>query len=37
MTADGLRANEFFPYGRLAQSMTFFSPPGIERLYSGGP
>lgn len=35
ITADGLRANEFVPYGRLAQSMAFFNPPGIERLYSG--
>ena len=25
--------NAFLPYGRLAQSMAFFSPPGIERLY----
>jgi hypothetical protein len=23
------------PYGRLAQSIAFFSPPGIDRLYSG--
>ena len=35
ITADGFRANEFCPYGRLAQSIAFFSPPGIERLYSG--
>src|SRR4030095_9714606 len=35
MTADGLRVNEFCPYGRLAQSIAFFNPPGIERLYSG--
>src|SRR6185312_114962 len=35
MIADGLRANEFLPHGRLAQSMAFFNPPGIERLYSG--
>ena len=35
MTADGLRANEFCPYGRLAQSIAFLRPPGIERLYSG--
>ena len=34
-TAEGLRVNEFFPYGRLAQSMAFFRPPGMERLYSG--
>src|ERR1041384_3032129 len=33
--ADGFRANEFFPQGRLAQSMAFLSAPGIERLYSG--
>src|SRR5215217_690139 len=33
--ADGLRANEFFPHGRLAQSIAFLSPPGIDRLYSG--
>ena len=35
MMAEGLRAKEFWPQGRLAQSMAFFSPPGIERLYSG--
>ena len=35
ITAEGLRVNEFFPHGRLAQSIAFFSPPGIERLYSG--
>jgi hypothetical protein len=35
ITPVGLRANEFLPQGRLAQSMAFFSPPGIERLYSG--
>ena len=35
MTADGLRVNEFLPYGRLAQSIAFFRAPGIERLYSG--
>ena len=35
MIADGFRENEFFPYGRLAQSIAFFSPPGIDRLYSG--
>src|SRR5690348_4325481 len=33
--ADGLRWKEFFPHGRLAQSMAFLSAPGIERLYSG--
>src|SRR5688572_31049856 len=31
MIAAGLRANEFWPQGRLAQSMAFFSPPGIDR------
>ena len=35
ITADGFRANEFFPQGRLAQSIAFLRPPGIERLYSG--
>ena len=35
MMAVGFRANEFFPHGRLAQSIAFFSAPGIERLYSG--
>src|SRR5215210_5545201 len=35
IVAEGLRLNEFFPYGRLAQSIAFFSPPGIDRLYSG--
>ena len=35
MTADGLRANEFLPYGRLAQSIAFFNAPGMDRLYSG--
>ena len=34
MVAEGLRAKEF-AVGRLAQSMAFFRPPGIERLYSG--
>src|SRR5512142_3176319 len=33
--ADGLRANEFVPHGRLAQSIAFLSAPGIDRLYSG--
>jgi hypothetical protein len=33
--AEGLPVNEFCPGGRLAQSMAFFSPPGMERLYSG--
>src|ERR1044072_4002649 len=35
MVADGFRANEFLPYGRLAQSIAFLSAPGIDRLYSG--
>ena len=35
MTPEGFCAKEFWPQGRLAQSMAFFSPPGIERLYSG--
>ena len=35
ITAAGLRESEFLPYGRLAQSIAFFSPPGIDRLYSG--
>src|SRR3954468_5736879 len=35
MIADGLRANEFLPHGRLAQSIAFLRTPGMERLYSG--
>src|SRR5688500_8183522 len=35
IVAEGLRWNEFLPHGRLAQSMAFLSPPGIDRLYSG--
>ncbi len=35
MIAEGLRVKEFLPQGRLAQSIAFFSAPGIERLYSG--
>ena len=35
MTAEGLWVKAFLPYGRLAQSIAFFSAPGIERLYSG--
>jgi hypothetical protein len=35
MTVEGLFLNEFVPYGRLAQSIAFFNPPGIDRLYSG--
>ena len=30
-----LAGDEFVPYGRLAQSIAFLRPPGIERLYSG--
>ena len=33
ITADGLRAKEFDPQGRLAQSIAFLSPPGVERVY----
>jgi len=35
ITADGLRVNEFVPYGRRAQSIAFFRLPGMPRLYSG--
>lgn len=35
MTATGMFTNELCPHGRDAQSMAFFSAPGIERLYSG--
>ena len=35
ITAEALRENEFFPQGRLAQSIAFFKPPGIDLLYSG--
>ena len=35
MTAAGMWSNEFWPHGRDAQSMAFFSAPGIDRLYSG--
>jgi hypothetical protein len=28
-------SNEFCPHGREAQSIAFFSAPGMERLYSG--
>jgi hypothetical protein len=28
-------SNAFSPHGREAQSMAFFSAPGIERLYPG--
>jgi hypothetical protein len=34
MMAQGLPVNAFWPHGRLAQSMAFLRPPGIERLYS---
>jgi hypothetical protein len=34
-TAEGFRANEFVPQGRLAQSIAFLRAPGIDRLYSG--
>src|SRR5438270_6715941 len=35
MIPDGFLENEFFPHGRLPQSIAFLSAPGIERLYSG--
>ena len=35
ITPEGWFAKEFFPRGRLAQSIAFFRQPGIERLYSG--
>lgn len=35
ITAAGMWLNEFWPHGREAQSIAFFSAPGIERLYSG--
>ena len=35
MTPAGMWWNEFLPQGRDAQSMAFFSAPGIDRLYSG--
>ena len=35
MIPEGFLVKEFCPQGRLAQSMAFFRPPGIERLYSG--
>ena len=34
MIAEGFRAKEFVPHGRLAQSIAFLSAPGMERLYS---
>lgn len=33
--AVGFRENELLPYVRLAQSIAFFNPLGIERFYSG--
>src|SRR6476619_2341155 len=35
ITAEGFREKEFVPHGRLAQSIAFLRPPGMERLYSG--
>jgi hypothetical protein len=35
MIAAGMWSKEFCPHGRDAQSMAFFSAPGMERLYSG--
>ena len=35
ITPAGTWSKEFWPQGREAQSMAFFSAPGIERLYSG--
>jgi hypothetical protein len=35
ITAAGMWLNEFSVRGRDAQSIAFFIPPGIERLYSG--
>jgi hypothetical protein len=35
ITAAGMWSKEFSPQGRDAQSIAFFSAPGIERLYSG--
>src|SRR5688572_20122161 len=35
ITAEGFRAKEFVPQGRLAQSIAFLSAPGMDRLYSG--
>ena len=31
----GLPPQQFWPVGLEATSMAFFTPPGIERLYSG--
>ena len=35
ITPAGMWSKAFWPHGREAQSMAFFSAPGIERLYSG--
>jgi hypothetical protein len=35
ITADGFLVNAFWPYRLLAQSIAFFSAPGMDRLYSG--
>ena len=35
MTPTGFSLKLFWPHGRLAQSIAFFRPPGMERLYSG--
>jgi hypothetical protein len=35
ITAAGMWSKEFWPHGREAQSIAFFSAPGMERLYSG--
>src|SRR6266481_6957695 len=35
MIYTGFPFHEVFPQGRLVQSRTFLSGPGIERLYSG--
>jgi hypothetical protein len=32
ITADGFRAKELLPHGRDAQSIAFFSAPGMDRL-----
>ena len=34
MTAAGMWGNALWPDGSNAQSVAFFSPPGIDRLYS---
>jgi hypothetical protein len=35
ITPAGMWPKEFLPHGRDAQSIAFFSAPGIDRLYSG--